>query len=31
VLLSPSAQKATHFIQLCSQRGIPLVFLVNVS
>lgn len=23
--------KATHFIQLCSQRGIPLVFLVNVS
>jgi len=31
VLLSPSALKATHFIQLCSQRGIPLVFLVNVS
>ncbi|UOH80330.1 hypothetical protein LQV05_002981 [Cryptococcus neoformans] len=31
VLLSPSAQKATHFINLCSQRGIPLVFLVNVS
>ncbi|GFZ42762.1 hypothetical protein JCM24511_00480 [Saitozyma sp. JCM 24511] len=31
VLLSPSALKATHFIQLCSQRGIPLVFLVNIS
>lgn len=31
VLLSPSALKATHFIQLCSQRCIPLVFLVNVS
>ncbi|KAK4687423.1 3-methylcrotonyl-CoA carboxylase beta subunit, partial [Tremellales sp. Uapishka_1] len=31
VLLSNSALKATHFIQLCSQRSIPLVFLVNVS
>ncbi|WVQ94486.1 hypothetical protein IAU59_001565 [Kwoniella sp. CBS 9459] len=31
VLLSPSALKATHFIELCSQRGIPLLFLVNVS
>lgn len=31
VLLSPSALKATHFIELCSQRDIPLVFLVNVS
>lgn len=31
VLLSPSALKATHFIQLCSQRNIPLLFLVNVS
>ncbi|WWC87674.1 uncharacterized protein L201_002565 [Kwoniella dendrophila CBS 6074] len=31
VLLSPSALKSTHFINLCSQRGIPLVFLVNVS
>lgn len=31
VLLSPSALKATHFIELCNQRGIPLVFLVNVS
>ena len=31
VLFSPSALKATHFIELCSQRGIPLLFLVNVS
>ncbi|WRT65511.1 uncharacterized protein IL334_002455 [Kwoniella shivajii] len=31
VLLSPSALKSTHFINLCSQRGIPLIFLVNVS
>jgi hypothetical protein len=30
VLLSPSALKATQFIQLCEQRGVPLVFLVNV-
>ncbi|GAA6013063.1 hypothetical protein JCM11491_000957 [Sporobolomyces phaffii] len=31
ILLSPSAQKATHFIQLCEQRGVPIVFLVNIS
>ncbi|SGY16646.1 BQ5605_C012g06938 [Microbotryum silenes-dioicae] len=31
VILSPSALKATQFIQLCEQRGIPLVFLVNIS
>ncbi|KAF8511553.1 carboxyl transferase [Hysterangium stoloniferum] len=31
ILFSPSALKATHFIQLCSQRGIPLLFLVNVT
>ncbi|EIW69078.1 hypothetical protein TREMEDRAFT_62806 [Tremella mesenterica DSM 1558] len=31
VLLSPSALEVTHFIYLCSQRTIPLVFLVNVS
>lgn len=31
ILFSPSALKATHFIELCSQRGIPLVFLVNVT
>ena len=29
--MSPSALKATHFMELCSQRQIPLVFLVNVS
>lgn len=28
-IFSESALKATHFIQLCTQRGIPLVFLQN--
>ena len=31
ILFSPSALKATHFIQLCSQRKIPLLFFVNVT
>ncbi len=31
VLFSEAAQKATHFIELCSQRSIPLVFLQNVT
>ncbi|KAI9453337.1 carboxyl transferase [Russula earlei] len=31
ILVSPSALKATHFIQLCSQRQVPLLFLVNVT
>ncbi len=31
VLFSESAMKATHFIELCSQRGIPLVFLQNIT
>ncbi|KAH9170406.1 carboxyl transferase [Lactarius sanguifluus] len=31
ILFSPSALKATHFIQLCSQRSVPLLFLVNVT
>ncbi|KIO12563.1 hypothetical protein M404DRAFT_19347 [Pisolithus tinctorius Marx 270] len=31
ILFSPSALKATHFIQLCSQRQIPLLFLVNIT
>lgn len=31
ILFSPSALKVTHFIQLCSQRQIPLLFLVNVT
>ena len=30
VLFSEAALKGTHFIQLCSQRGIPLVFLQNI-
>ncbi|MGI9247324.1 MAG: carboxyl transferase domain-containing protein, partial [Steroidobacteraceae bacterium] len=29
VLFSESALKATHFIELCNLRGIPLVFLQN--
>lgn len=31
VLFSESAMKATHFIELCDQRGIPLVFLQNIT
>ncbi|MDO8506328.1 MAG: carboxyl transferase domain-containing protein, partial [Candidatus Limnocylindria bacterium] len=31
VLFSESALKAAHFIELCNQRGIPLVFLQNIS
>lgn len=31
VLFSESAQKATHFIELCDQRGIPIVFLQNIT
>ncbi len=31
VLFSESALKATHFIEMCSQRGIPLVFLQNIT
>jgi 3-methylcrotonyl-CoA carboxylase beta subunit/propionyl-CoA carboxylase len=31
VLFSQSALKGTHFIQLCSQRGIPLLFLQNIT
>ncbi|MEE8143199.1 MAG: carboxyl transferase domain-containing protein, partial [Planctomycetota bacterium] len=31
VLFSESALKATHFIELCSQRHIPLVFLQNIT
>ncbi len=31
VLYSESAQKGAHFIELCSQRGIPLVFLQNIT
>jgi 3-methylcrotonyl-CoA carboxylase beta subunit len=31
VLFSESALKATHFIELCNFRGIPIVFLQNVT
>src|SRR5207244_8915317 len=31
VLFSESALKATHFIELCNQRRIPLVFLQNIT
>lgn len=31
VLFSESAIKGAHFIQLCSQRNIPLVFLQNIT
>jgi len=31
ILFSESAQKGTHFIQLCCQRKIPLVFLQNIT
>lgn len=30
ILFSESALKATHFIQLCNQRSIPLLFLQNI-
>lgn len=30
ILFSESAEKAAHFIQLCDQRAIPLVFFQNV-
>jgi acetyl-CoA carboxylase carboxyltransferase component len=31
VLFSESALKATHFIEMCAQRRIPLVFLQNIT
>jgi 3-methylcrotonyl-CoA carboxylase beta subunit len=31
VLFSESSLKGAHFIELCSQRGIPLVFLQNIT
>jgi len=31
VLFSESALKATHFIEICDQRRIPLVFLQNIT
>ena len=31
ILFSESAQKGAHFVQLCAQQGIPLVFLQNIT
>jgi len=31
ILFGESAQKGAHFIELCAQRGIPLVFLQNIA
>jgi acetyl-CoA carboxylase carboxyltransferase component len=31
VLFSESALKGTHFIELCEQRGIPILFLQNIT
>ena len=31
ILFSESASKGAHFIELCDQRGIPLLFLQNIS
>ncbi len=30
ILFSESALKGTHFVELCCQRGIPLIFLQNI-
>jgi 3-methylcrotonyl-CoA carboxylase beta subunit len=30
ILFSESAQKGAHFVQLCSQRRLPLIFLQNI-
>jgi 3-methylcrotonyl-CoA carboxylase beta subunit len=31
ILFASSSVKGAHFVELCSQRGIPLVFLQNIS
>ncbi len=31
ILFGESAQKGAHFIELCSQRGVPLLFLQNIT
>ncbi len=31
VIFSESARKGAHFVQLCGQRGVPLLFLQNVT
>ena len=31
ILFSESAQKGAHFVELCASRGIPMVFLQNIT
>lgn len=31
ILFSESSQKAAHFVELCGQRKVPLIFLQNIS
>ncbi|HUO55799.1 MAG TPA: carboxyl transferase domain-containing protein, partial [Rhodoblastus sp.] len=31
ILFAESAQKGAHFIELCAQRGVPLIFLQNIT
>ena len=31
VLHSDAALKGAHFVQLCAQRGVPLLFLQNIT
>jgi len=31
ILFSASALKGAHFVQLCAQRGVPLIFLQNIA
>lgn len=31
ILFNESAQKGAHFIELCTQRNIPLIFLQNIT
>ena len=31
VLFSDSALKGAHFVELCVQRGVPMLFLQNIS
>ena len=31
VLFSEAALKGAHFVELCAQRGIPLLFLQNIT
>ena len=31
VLFSEAALKGAHFIELCAQRGVPLLFLQNIT